>query len=52
VLSLGNSRWQNFQTFPKRVDAELEATGASLLVPRADADGDFDGAIAAFLRDL
>lgn len=54
VLGLGNSQWPNFQAFPKRVDAELEATGARRLVPRAeaDADGDFDGAIAAFLRDL
>lgn len=54
VLGLGNSQWPNFQAFPKRVDEVLEATGARRLVPRAaaDADGDFDGAIAAFLRDL
>jgi len=54
VLGLGNSQWPNFQAFPKRVDETLEATGARRLVPRAeaDADGDFDGAIAAFLRTL
>ena len=54
VLGLGNSQWPNFQAFPKRVDEVLEQTGANRLVPRAeaDADGDFDGAIAAFLRDL
>jgi cytochrome P450 / NADPH-cytochrome P450 reductase len=54
VLGLGNSQWPNFQAFPKRVDEVLEATGARRLIPRveADADGDFDGAIAGFLRDL
>jgi cytochrome P450 / NADPH-cytochrome P450 reductase len=54
VLGLGNSQWPNFQAFPKRVDETLEATGAKRLVPRAeaDADGDFDGTIAAFVRDL
>lgn len=54
VLGLGNSQWPNFQAFPRLVDATLEQTGATRLVPRveADADGDFDGAIAGFLRDL
>lgn len=54
VLGLGNSQWPNFQAFPKLVDQALEKTGAKRLVPRAeaDADGDFDGAIASFLRDL
>jgi cytochrome P450/NADPH-cytochrome P450 reductase len=54
VLGLGNSQWPNFQAFPRRVDETLEKTGARRLVARAeaDADGDFDGAIAAFLRDL
>jgi cytochrome P450/NADPH-cytochrome P450 reductase len=54
VLGLGNSQWPNFQAFPKRVDEVLETTGAQRLVPRAeaDADGDFDGAVAGFLRDL
>jgi cytochrome P450/NADPH-cytochrome P450 reductase len=54
VLGLGNSQWPNFQAFPKLIDSALEKTGARRLVARAeaDADGDFDGAIAAFLRDL
>lgn len=54
VLGLGNSQWPNFQAFPRLVDGALEKTGAQRLVPRAeaDADGDFDGAIAGFLRDL
>lgn len=54
VLGLGNSQWPNFQAFPKLIDESLEKTGAKRLVTRAeaDADGDFDGAIAAFLRDL
>jgi cytochrome P450 / NADPH-cytochrome P450 reductase len=54
VLGLGNSQWPNFQAFPRRVDETLEATGARRLIPRveADADGDFDGAVAGFVRDL
>jgi len=54
VLGIGNSQWPNYQHFPKRVDAVIEAQGAQRLVPRAEADGqgDFDGAVAAFVRDL
>ena len=54
VLGIGNSQWPNYQHFPKRVDAALEATGADRLLPRAEADGlgDFDGAVAQFVRDL
>jgi cytochrome P450/NADPH-cytochrome P450 reductase len=54
VLGIGNSQWPNYQIFPKRIDAAIEATGASRLLPRAEADGqgDFDGAVAGFVRDL
>ena len=54
VLGLGNSQWPNYQNFPKRIDAAIEATGAERLVVRAEADGqgDFDGAVATFVRDL
>ncbi len=54
VLGVGNSQWPNYQIFPKRIDAAIEATGAARLVPRAEADGqgDFDGAVAEFVRDL
>ena len=54
VLGIGNSQWPNYQYFPKRIDAALEATGAERLLPRAEADGlgDFDGAVAEFVRDL
>ncbi len=54
VLGVGNSQWPNYQAFPKRIDAALEATGATRLLPRAEADGlgDFDGSVAAFVRDL
>jgi cytochrome P450 / NADPH-cytochrome P450 reductase len=54
VLGVGNSQWPNYQAFPKRIDAAIEATGATRLVPRAEADGqgDFDGAVGAFVRDL
>ncbi len=54
VLGIGNSQWPNFQSFPKRVDAAIEQAGATRLIPRAEADGqgDFDGAVAGFVRDL
>ena len=54
VLGVGNSQWPNYQAFPKRVDAAIEAAGATRLMPRAQADGqgDFDGAVAGFVRDL
>ena len=54
VLGVGNSQWPNFQSFPKRIDAVIEAAGGTRLVPRAEADGqgDFDGAVSAFVRDL
>ena len=54
VLGVGNSQWPNYQHFPKRIDAAIEATGAERLVPRAEADGqgDFNGAVAGFVRSL
>ena len=54
VLGIGNSQWPNYQNFPKTIDAALEKSGAKRLIPRAEADGrgDFDGAVAAFVRDL
>ena len=54
VLGIGNSQWPNYQNFPQRIDAAIEATGAGRLVARAEADGqgDFDGAVAGFVRDL
>jgi len=54
VLGIGNSQWPNFQAFPRRVDAAIAAAGATRLIPRAEADGqgDFDGAVAGFVRDL
>lgn len=54
VLGIGNSQWPNFQAFPRRVDTAIEATGATRLLPRTEADGqgDFDGTVATFVRDL
>ncbi len=54
VLGIGNSQWPNYQAFPKKVDAAFEATGAQRLCPRGEAngDGDFDGGVATFLKDL
>jgi cytochrome P450/NADPH-cytochrome P450 reductase len=54
VLGCGNTQWQTFQAFPKLVDATLRDTGAKSIVPRgeADASGDFDGAIEAWMNGL
>ncbi|WP_374943210.1 bifunctional cytochrome P450/NADPH--P450 reductase [Sphingomonas sp.] len=54
VLGIGNSQWPNYQHFPKRIDAVIEKAGGTRLVPRAEADGqgDFDGAVAGFVRSL
>ncbi|KQT32407.1 reductase [Sphingomonas sp. Leaf412] len=54
VLGIGNSQWPNYQSFPKRIADAVEKAGATVIVPRSEADGqgDFDGAVAAFVRDL
>ncbi len=54
VLGIGNSQWPNYQVFPKRIEAAVAKAGATMLLPRAEADGqgDFDGAVAGFVRDL
>ena len=54
VLGCGNTQWSTYQAFPKRVDAFLAATGATPLLERAEADaaGDFDGAVDAWLGRL
>ncbi len=54
VLGIGSSNWPNYQSFPRRIDAAMAATGAQRLVPRGEADteGDFDAQVGAFLKDL
>jgi len=54
VLGIGNSQWPNYQAFPEKIDAAFEATGAQRLCARGEAngDGDFDGGVAMFLKDL
>ena len=54
VLGVGNSQWPNYQAFPTLLDTMLEQAGAQRLIPRgaADVDGDFDGAVEAFLGKL
>lgn len=54
VLGIGSSNWPNYQSFPRRVDAAFEATGAQRLVPRGEADteGDIDGQVGEFLTNL
>ncbi|WP_375429169.1 cytochrome P450 [uncultured Sphingomonas sp.] len=50
VLGVGNSQWPNYQHFPKRVDAAIEATGATWLLPRAEVDASIGGSRAAIWR--
>ena len=54
VLGIGSSNWPNYQSFPRRIDAAFEASGAQRLVPRGEADteGDFDVQVGTFLKDL
>ena len=54
VLGIGSSNWPNYQSYPRRIDAALEATGAQRLVPRGEADteGEFDTQVGAFLKGL
>ncbi|MEQ1548208.1 MAG: cytochrome P450 [Chakrabartia sp.] len=54
VLGIGSSQWPNYQAFPRRIDAAMAATGAQRLVARGEADtnGDFDGAVGGFLKNL
>lgn len=54
VLGIGSSNWPNYQSFPRRIDAAMEATGAQRLVAHGEADteGDFDGQVGAFLKQL
>jgi cytochrome P450/NADPH-cytochrome P450 reductase len=54
LLGNGNTQWQTYQAFPKRVDAALSGAGATAIVPRGetDASGDFDGMAVAWLDGL
>ena len=54
VLGIGNSQWPNYQAFPKKVDAAIEATGAQRLCERGEANGDgnFDAGVSVFLNNL
>jgi cytochrome P450/NADPH-cytochrome P450 reductase len=53
VFGCGNRQWfRTYQAIPSRVDAALEAAGASRVFPRgeADASGDFFGAFDAWYQ--
>lgn len=53
VFGCGNRQWaRTYQAIPTRVDAALEAAGATRIVPRgeADASGDFFGAFDAWYQ--
>ena len=54
VLGCGNSQWPAYQAFPKRVADALAGSGAHAFLPRgqADGNGDFDGAVDAWLAGL
>ena len=54
VLGCGDSQWPDYQAFPKRVDSALTATGATVILPRGEADAsrDFDGTVERWLNHL
>ncbi|WP_161883678.1 bifunctional cytochrome P450/NADPH--P450 reductase [Deinococcus alpinitundrae] len=54
LLGTGNTQWTTYQAFPKRVEAALLKAGAQPFVPRgeADANGDFDGMVNAWLGGI
>ncbi|MCW8193965.1 cytochrome P450 [Proteobacteria bacterium 005FR1] len=55
VFGCGNRQWAStYQAVPIRIDERLEASGASRIMPRgeADANGDFLGAFDAWYEDL
>lgn len=54
VLGCGNTQWPDYQAFPSRVAQILADTGATRILPRGEADGngDFDGAVEHWLKDL
>jgi len=55
VLGCGNTQWRDtYQAFPKLIEQTLAATGAKPIVARgeADADGDFDSAVDAWLKQF
>lgn len=54
VLGCGNSQWSTYQAFPARVADFFARAGATPVIARgeADADGDFDGQVDAWLARL
>lgn len=54
VLGCGNTQWPNYQAFPKLIEQTLSDTGARQMLDRGEADGngDFDGAVEAWLNSL
>ncbi|MBB5234744.1 cytochrome P450/NADPH-cytochrome P450 reductase [Deinococcus budaensis] len=54
LLGAGNTQWATYQAFPKRVEEALLKAGAQPFVARgeADANGDFDGMVNAWLGTL
>jgi cytochrome P450/NADPH-cytochrome P450 reductase len=54
LLGNGNTQWATYQAFPKRVEAALDAAGATPVVARGETDaaGDFDGMADAWLDTL
>ncbi len=54
ILGCGDSEWQTYQQFPRRLEAMFETAGAQALVARgeADASGAFDERVDAWIETL
>ncbi|GLY06238.1 cytochrome P450 [Actinoplanes sp. NBRC 101535] len=54
LLGNGNTQWNTYQAFPKRVQDKLTRAGAAAIVERGetDASADFDGMATAWLDGL
>ena len=54
VLGIGNTQWKTYQAFPKLMESTLRQTGAKNVLARGEADGngDFDGAVEAWMGAL
>ncbi|MGN5240212.1 bifunctional cytochrome P450/NADPH--P450 reductase [Rhodococcus sp. SJ-3] len=54
LLGCGDTQWPTYQAFPRRAFAKLTEAGAVPLIDRCEADaaGDFDGGVSAWISAL